>query len=174
MIKLIATLLKVLNSDAAPGQISLAFCFSMIAGFTPILSLHNLFVLFLVLILRVNLSAFILGFAFFSTLAFALDPLFHQIGLSVLTTEALNGLWTSLYNHPLWQIERFNNSIVMGSLLSSLILFFPVLMISNRLILKYREHFLARVMKSKIMIGFKASKLYSTYQTVSGWTGGVR
>ena len=67
MLRAIAKLLKALNSESNPVQISLAFCFALIAGFTPLLSLHNLLVLFLVLILRVNLSAFILGLGVFST-----------------------------------------------------------------------------------------------------------
>ena len=49
MIEAIANLLKVLNSETEPGQISLALCLAMIAGFTPVLCPHNLLVLLLVL-----------------------------------------------------------------------------------------------------------------------------
>ncbi|MFM8550831.1 MAG: DUF2062 domain-containing protein [Nitrospiraceae bacterium] len=55
---MLARLLAVLNSETHPGQISLGFCFAMLAGFTPFLSLHNLLVLLCVLVLRVNLSPF--------------------------------------------------------------------------------------------------------------------
>ncbi len=79
MIKLLAKLLRVLNSETDPGQISLGLCFAMIAGLTPLLSLHNLVVLLLVCILRVNLSAFLLGLAVFTGIAYLLDPLFHHI-----------------------------------------------------------------------------------------------
>lgn len=172
MLKAIAKLLKVLNSDAAPGQISAAFGFSMIAGFTPFWSLHNLIVLLLVLVLRVNLSAFLLGMALFSGLAFGLDPLFHQLGLRVLTADSLNGIWSAMYNQTLWRIERFNNTILMGSLLTSLVLFIPLVLLSNILIRKYRGHVLAWVQRSRILLAFKASKLYGYYKTVSGWGGG--
>ena len=91
MIDAVARLLKVLNSETDPGQISLALCLSMIAGFTPVLAPHNLFVLLLVLVLRVNLSAFGLGWVFFSAVAYVLDPLFHRIGLAILTEPALTG-----------------------------------------------------------------------------------
>ena len=83
MIETLAKLLKVLNSETSPGQISLGFCLAMIAGFTPVLSPHNLIVLLLVLVLRVNLSAFIVGWVLFSALAYALDPLFHLIGQAI-------------------------------------------------------------------------------------------
>jgi len=172
MLKAIAKLIKVLNSDAAPGQISAAFAFSMIGGFTPFWSLHNLIVLLLVLVLRVNLSAFLLGLAVFSGLAFGLDPLFHQLGLRVLTADSLNGLWTAMYNQTLWRLERFNNTILMGSLLTSLVLFVPLILLSNALIGRYREFVLAWARKSRIMLAFKASKIYGYYNTVSGWGRG--
>ncbi len=41
MIRAIITLLRVLNSEAAPAQISLALAFAMIVGLTPLWSLHN-------------------------------------------------------------------------------------------------------------------------------------
>ena len=169
MLKAIAKLLKALNSETDPGQISLALCFSMIAGLTPFLSLHNLLILCLVLMLRVNLSTFILGLLFFSGIAYLLDPLFHWIGLAVLTAPPLEGLWTALYNCTLCRFERFNNSIVMGSLLVSLLLFVPLYLISRAAILQYREHLLAWVRRTRVMQVLKASKLYHAYQAVSGW-----
>ena len=171
MIKMIAKLLKVINSETEPGQISLAFCFAMIAGLTPLYSLHNLLVLLIVLIIRVNLSAVILGLTFFTGIAYLLDPFFHWLGLGILNATALNGLWTSLYNITVFRLAKFNNSIVMGSLFFSLIAFVPFYVISNLLILRYREHILTWVQKTRIMQFLKSSRLYSAYQTVSGWGG---
>lgn len=151
MIRAAVKLIRIIGSETEPGQISLGFAFALVAGFTPLVSLHNLFVLFLILVLRVNLSAFLLGLAFFSGIAYLLDPLFHRIGLAALTAGSLEGLWTALYNSTLWRLERFNNSIVMGSLIASVILFAPLYLVSNRLILKYREHFLAWVQKTKLV-----------------------
>jgi len=169
MIKLLAKLLRVLNSETEPGQISLGLCFAMIAGLTPLLSVHNLFVLLLVFILRVNFAAFFLGLALFTGIAYVLDPLFHQLGLAVLTASSLEIFWTSLYQLVWWRLEHFNNSIVMGSLVFSVGVFVPVLLLSNMLIRRYRQHVLAWVQKTKIMQMFKASKLYQTYATLSAW-----
>lgn len=173
MLKMLAQLLAVLNSETHPGQISLGFCFAMVAGLTPFLSLHNLLVLLLVLVIRVNLSAFLLGLPVFSGLAFGLDPLFHRIGLAVLTNESLAGLWTSLYNSTLWRLEHFNNSIVMGSLLFSLVSFVPFYLLSNVAIRRYRAHVLAWVEKTRVMQFLKASRFYSLYQSFSGMGGGL-
>ncbi len=169
MIELLAKLLRVLNSETEPGQISLGLCFAMIIGLTPLLSLHNLLVLLLVFIFRVNLAAFLMGLALFTGIAYLLDPLFHQLGLVVLTASSLEGLWTSLYQSVGWRLEHFNNSIVMGSLVFSIGLFIPTLLLLNLLIRRYRQHVLAWVQKTKIMRMFKASKLYETYQTLSAW-----
>jgi uncharacterized protein (TIGR03546 family) len=169
VLRTVASLLKVLNSETEPGQISLAFCLAMVAGFTPFWSLHNLLVLLLVLVIRVNLSAFLLGLAFFAGLAFALDPLFHRIGLTVLTAGPLEGLWTALYNSTIWRLERFNNTIVMGSLVLSILLFLPLYLVSNWAIRRYRTHVMQWVMRTRIMQAFTASRFYGIYQSVSGW-----
>lgn len=171
--RMLARLLAVLNSETHPGQISLGFCFAMVAGFTPLMSLHNLLVLLLVLVIRVNLSAFLLGLPVWSGLAFGLDPLFHRAGLAVLTNESLAGLWTSLYNSTLWRLEHFNNSIVMGSLLVSLLAFAPLYVLSNLAIRRYRAHVLAWVEKTRVMQLLKASRFYSLYQSFSGMGGGL-
>lgn len=172
MIKLLAKLLRVLNSETDPGQISLGLCFAMVVGLTPLVSLHNLFVLLLVFILRVNLSAFVLGLALFTGIAYLLDPLFHRLGLAVLTASSLADLWTSLYQSVWWRLEHFNNSIVMGSLVFSVAMFVPVLLLLNFLIRRYRQHVMAWVQKSRIMQMFKARKLYQTYETLSSWRPG--
>jgi len=171
MIKMIAKFLKVLNSETEPGQISLAFCLAMILGLTPLMSLHNLLVILLVLLVRVNLSACILGWVFFSGIAYILDPLFNLIGLAVLTSQGLEGLWTSLYNITLFRLAKFNNSIVMGSLLFSLICFIPLYFLFNQIIRKYRVNVLEWVQKTRLMKAFKANKIYKAYQAVSGWGG---
>jgi uncharacterized protein (TIGR03546 family) len=138
MLRAILKLLHVLNSEAEPGQISLALAFALITGLTPLWSLHNLAVLLLALVLRVNLSAFLLGTVFFSGLAYLLDPFFHRLGLAILTAPSLEGVLTVLYNSTLWRIERFNNSIVMGSLLVSLALFVSTVLALNWAIRQYR------------------------------------
>jgi len=168
MLTSLVKLLKVLNSESEPGQISLAFSFSMIAGFLPFFSLPTALVFLIVFLLRVNLSAFFLGTAFFSALAFLLDPLFHRIGLPLLTMGGLEGLWTAMYNTIFWRIQKFNNSVVMGSFVASLVLFVPLVFLSNYLIRTYRDHVLAWVRKLRIMQIIKSSSLFETYQKISG------
>ena len=172
MLRLLAKTLKVLNSETDPGQISLALVLAMIMGFTPFFSPHNLVVLFLVLLLRANLSSFILGILLFGSAAYILDPVFHRTGLLLLTADPLAGFWTSIYNTLPGRLDRINNTIVAGSLVISLLLAVPAFFFFNLLIRKYRERVMKWVEKSRIAQALKANRFYRIYQSVSSWGGG--
>jgi len=159
MLSQIIKLLRVLSSETSPLQISAGFSLAMITGLTPLISLHNLFVIFILLIFKVNIAAFLLGLLFFSGMSFFLDSTFHQLGLAVLNSQYLNELWTHLYNISIWRISGFNNTITMGSLLISLAAFMPVLILSNYLIKRYRSHLLIYLNNSWLFRLIKSSKI---------------
>lgn len=167
MIAMLANLLKALNSDSAPGQIALAFALALIIGLTPLFSLHNLVIVFIACIVRINFGAFLLAMAFFSGLAYLLDPAAIALGESLLTNSAYQELWTGLYQNELLRASGFNNTLVMGSLVIALIAFIPVLFISRWLISAYRERLMAWVDKLKIVKILKASKFYKVYQALA-------
>ena len=168
MLQQLAKLLKALNSDSNPAQISLAFILGMILGFTPLWSLHNLLVLLLVCILRINLAGFLLAFGLFSGLAYLLDPLFIQCGQALLLNPDLKGFWTNLYQSDLWRLLRFNHTLTLGSLVVSLLLAIPLFFLFRFLIINYREHVMVWIEKSRLAKWLKASKFYSLYESVSG------
>lgn len=166
MIRTAAKVLVVLNSEhERPSQISLAVCLAMIAGLTPFFSIHNLLVFLLVLVLRVNLSSFLLAFSLFSLIAYALDPLFHSIGLSILTADGLRGLWTALYNNTFFRLTNFYNSIVMGSLVFSLVLFVPLFFALNYAIRKYRQRILIWIKGTPLAKAISGSRFYEYYMS---------
>lgn len=127
-----------LNHAGKPWQISLAVALALIVGLTPFVSLHNILIILFVLVLNVHIGIFILASGFFSGIAYIFDPKFHQIGLSILTNDSLNSLFTTFYNNPAIYLSQFNNTIMMGSLVVCLILFLPVLILVNVFIVKYR------------------------------------
>jgi len=171
MIQSVFKVLKVLNSETHPAQISLGLCFSVIVAFTPKFSLHNVVILFLILFFRINLSAFLLGGLLFTGLGALLDPLFHRIGLALLTAPGLEGLWTSFYNATMWRVQNFNNTVVLGSLVSGLVLFAPLYILFNKAVLYYRKHVYAHVQKLKIVQVIKGNDLYRRYQSLKDWGG---
>ncbi len=166
MLGMLANLFKVLNSDAAPGQIALGFAFALFIGLTPFLSMHNIVILLLVLSLRINLTAFFLAGALYSLVAYFIDPLSVSLGQSLLSNPDLQGFWTQLYQSEFWQATKFNHTLLLGSLTISVIAFFPVLFVSRSLIKVYRERFMAWFEKLRISKLIKASKFYKLYSKV--------
>jgi len=167
MFTMLAKLLKALNSDSAPGQIALAFALSVITGLTPLFSLHNAVILLLACILRINFGAFVLGTAFFSGLAYLVDPAAIALGESMLPNPELQTSFTSMYQSDFWRATRYNYTLVLGSLTVALIAFIPVLIISRVLIVGYRHKLMAWVEKLKITKLVKASKFYKVYQSIA-------
>ena len=167
MIAMLAKLLKALNSDSSPSQIGLAFALALITGLTPLFSLHNLVIIFIACIVRINFGAFLLATAFFSGLAYLLDPAAIALGESLLTNSEYQALWTELYQSEFLRATGFNNTLIMGSFVISIIAFIPVLMISTWLITVYRGRLMMWVDKLKITKMLKASKFYKAYQALA-------
>lgn len=170
MLTLLAKLLKALNSEASPSQISLAFVLGMILGYTPLWSAHNIIIVLLALVLRINLTGFILAWGVFSGFAYLLDPVFIALGESLLTNPDLKAIWSSLYVSEVWRVTRFNNTLVLGSLVVSLALALPMFFVFNFLIRQYRDRIFAWVQKSRVMQMLKANKFYRIYNSLR-WEG---
>ncbi len=131
---------RLLNSDQDPFHLSLGLTLAMVAGLTPLMSLHNLVVLLLVMVLRANISAFMFGLGSFTLLAYMLDPLFHSVGLYLLQLPSLSEMWTGMYNSSFWRLTRFNNTIVLGSLAVSVVALVPTFFLMRVLVELYRKH----------------------------------
>lgn len=172
MVTYIIRFIRVLHSDRDPRQIALGFALGMVLGLTPIFSLHNLIVLLVILFFRVNIGAAIVSWLVFSGVAYAVDPLSHRFGLFLLTgVSALQGPWTTLYNAPIVPYTRFNNTIVMGSLILSLFALYPIYLGGRTMLVKYRETVIQRLSRWKIVQVVKASSLYRWYMRYSELRG---
>jgi uncharacterized protein (TIGR03546 family) len=167
MLGMLAKLLKALNSESAPWQVAAAFSLALVVGLPPLLSLHNIIVLLLAFIIRINLSAFFLGIAFYSALGFLINPLSIAFGEHLLGCENLQEFWTALYQSDFWRATKFNHTLTLGGLTLSLILFIPLFFINSFLITAYREKFMIWVEKLKVVKLLKASKFYKIYTTLA-------
>lgn len=171
LLKQIFGLIKLLNSETGHNQIAAGVACGFILGMSPILSLQSLIVFVVIFFFRVQAGAAFISAFFFAFIAWILDPLFHQFGSFVLTTPALQGLWTSLYNMPLVPLTRFNNSVVMGSGAVA-ILAFPFIFWGTRvLVIKYRETVVARIRSTKIWKALQATTLYRWYYSYENLYG---
>jgi len=164
MIGRILKILKALNSNEAPWQISLGLLFGALLGLTPLLSLHNLAVLFLALLINLNISMMLVSLAVFSLIAYALDPLFHQIGLTLLTSPELKDFWTPFFSCPVFLLANLNNTLVLGSLVSTLAVSVPLFFVVNVLVVKYRSAYNAVIGRFPLL---KFLKVLETYEKLS-------
>ena len=81
----------------------------------------------------------------------------------------MQGIYTTLYNIQLIALSRFNNTVVMGSLVTSLILLIPVFVMVKSGVLKYRETVMARFEKMKVVKAIKGTKVYGWYAKYAEW-----
>jgi uncharacterized protein (TIGR03546 family) len=164
LVKLIQSLVKALHSEGTPGQVAVGIALGSILGLTPLLSLHNAVLFGLIVVLNVSFPAAMLGWAVFIPVGFLLDPVFDWIGHTLLFTPSLTPLWTSLYNMPVVPLTDFNNTVTLGSLVFSLVLFLPLFFAGRWGIGRYRATIGERVKQSKWYRAVTASKVYNLYR----------
>ena len=149
-LKLLKQIIVIFQTDISPNQVAWGFALGAILGLVP--NMFMKLVLFIVIMMfRVNISAAFLAWAVYEILSFALDPLFDVIGYQVLTIGSLNAFYTWLYNLPVVPFTKFNNTVVMGSLVVGIILIIPNMIIAKKLLVYYRTHLRDKVSKWKIV-----------------------
>lgn len=173
-LKLVRNFIKILREGQTPAQIAGGFAAGSLVGLSPFLTLQGILIWLIIFIIDINLSAAILSFTLFSIVAFIFDPFFHWLGYQLLTQIGfLKDFWTTLYNAPVAPLTRFNNTVVMGSLVSGFILFFPVYIGMKKFVVEYREHIGSKVEKLKIYQTLKKSSLIRLYTRIRD-LGGLR
>lgn len=165
LVKLVQSIVKALHSEGTPGQVALGLAMGSIIGLTPLMNLHNAVLFGLIIILNVSFPGAMLGIALFTPLAFLFDPLFDALGrLLLVGTPALIPVWTELYNTPVVPLTNFNNTVVLGSLVTALVLFLPLFFAARWGIARYRATVGERIRRSALYRAVTASKLYNAYR----------
>ena len=166
-LKLVSNFIKILREGQTPAQVAGGFALGSILGLSPMMTLQGAVIWLIILVLDVNLSAATLAMLVFSLFAFIFDPVFHQLGYLILSNvEGLKGVWTALYNAPVAPLTRFNNTVVMGSFISALILFAPVYFGMKKFVIAYRSTVGKRIEKMKIYQVISKSWIVQTYQRI--------
>ena len=171
-IQILANFFKILREGQTPRQVAGGFALGSIVGLSPALTLQGLIIWLVIFVLDVNLTAALLSFTLFSLFAYIFDPLFHSFGYYLLVNvEALKGFWATLYNAPIAPLSRFNNTVVMGSLVVALVLALPVYFGFKKFVIAYRSHIGARIEKWKIYQVVSKNSLVVWYQRISKMGG---
>jgi len=150
LLKILKQIVVIFQTDISPNQVAWGFALGAILGLVP--NMFMKLVLFIIIMMfRVNVSAAFVAWAIYEILSFALDPLFDVIGYQILNISFLNAFYTWLYNLPVIPFTKFNNTVVMGSLIAGIILIIPNMIIAKKLLVYYRTHLREKVSKWKIV-----------------------
>lgn len=158
MLRTVIKTLQLLNSETGPWQLAFGASFGMVLGLTPLISLHNLPVLLLICLLRVNISFVLLFMGLAAGFAYLLDPWFHQLGYQLLNAPSLSSLWTEWYNDAVLRWSRFNNTVLLGSVVASALAFLPLAVLVRVGVGQYRQRWQKKLEQTRLMQLLKASR----------------
>lgn len=163
LLKQLFQLVKLLNSETGTNQIAAGFAVGFILGMTPAFSLQTILVFVVLIFFRIQMGAAFLTAFFFKFVAYILDPIFDRVGGAILEMPSLRGIFTTLYNLPIVPYTRFNNSIVMGSGVVTILLAPLVFFFAKKMIIKYRRSVVDRFKQTKAWKAMQATQLYKWY-----------
>lgn len=171
--KFLGNLLAVLNGEESPRGIAAGFAYGAWIGLLPLTGILPMIMGLFGFLININLAMVAVGTLLFKLIAYLLDPVANNVGyLLLVKIPALKPFWTTLYNAPLIPYTRFNNTIVMGSLVIGFLLLVPNYLLGEKLLVGYRTRWRPHIQKLKIVQIFKASSIFRWYETYKGIRGG--
>lgn len=129
---------RAFSSQKTPRQLALGVACGLVLGLVPKGNLLFAVIASVLLVLRTNLAVTALTALVVGILAPLCDPIMHHLGQAVLTYPMLVPVWRWLYRQPLAAWTSMNNTVVMGSFLMSMMLFFPVYRLSLLIVVRAR------------------------------------
>ncbi|MDR0496470.1 MAG: TIGR03546 family protein [Treponema sp.] len=161
MIKPIAKLIVALNGNLKKEQIAAGFSWGLLLGLIPIGNVFWIALFIVSFFFKHHHASKVLVLALLKILSGAVAPLMDTAGWEVLHIEALQGLFTTLYNMPFVPFTRFNNTLVAGGLACGILLWLPVFFLMILLVPLYRKTIVPRLRSSKILGAIKKLPIIS-------------
>ncbi len=170
MISFIAKILVALNGNSRPGELASGIAWGICLALIPAGNLLWPLLFITAFIIKHNLAAMFLSLLLFAGPAAALDPLLHKTGLFLLQMPLLQNFFTVLYNTPVLPWLKFNNTLIMGAFIWSLVLWLPLFICFHILIKLYKQKIAAKLAESKLIKTLKkvpwVSRILSAYQNI--------
>jgi len=167
-INFIRHLFQAFRDHENSGQVAHGVCIGYLIGLMPFMTLQG-HVLFLVLFFaRINIAGGTVAMVVAGMFAYLLDPVFHKLGYLLLVDIApLQGIWESIYNMPIAPLSKFNNTVVLGSMVFGIVTYYPVYWAVNKFISTYSKKAQERIKKMKIAKMITGSRVYRWYEKIS-------
>lgn len=143
-------------TESTPRQMAFGLALGVFVGLVPKGNLLAIVLGTLLAATRVNLAIATFAIVLCSFCAAMFDSLFDRVGVFVLSQPSLQGMFTEMINTPFMPWTDFNNSIVMGSFVTGLMLIFPIYRLSRPLFEKYSDKLSKRIRQwryAKLLLG---------------------
>ncbi len=155
MIKILAKLLKALNSNVNSAELAHAFSCGFILGFMPKNNFLWYLVFIFVLFIKINKPLYLLSVLFSSFLAPLFDGCFDSVGYAFLTLPQFSDFFAALIEIPFVGFTKFNNTVVIGSLLCGLVIYVPLYFLAKILVHLWRKYFAERLRNLRVVKAFQ-------------------
>lgn len=167
MIKFITQILKTLNSNSKLSEIAHAICCGMILGFMPKSNVLWFLLFFLFCFIRINKACYLLFTILFSLVTPYVDPLFNKIGYWLLSIDSFIPTYQKMLEIPFLPLTKFNNTIVIGSLFSGIVLYLPVFILTGLFVYLWRKVIRQSFINSKLVKAIYKIPLISKISAIS-------
>lgn len=167
MLSFFVKLFKSLNINSHPGEIAHGIAVAAILGFLPKNNIFWYALAIFFFFIRINKGALMLFTALFSLIAPNFDHIFDSIGYFILTIPQLQEFYTALVNIPFVSFTKFYNTIVMGSFISSLIIYIPLYFLARLIVHLWRNWLAPIIRKSKLYMFFKNLPIVQKIEDIS-------
>jgi uncharacterized protein (TIGR03546 family) len=119
------TAMSLLMGGGSTRAVAFGFAMGMMIGLMPKDNLTAVAISTLVLATQANLASAAVAGGLFTWAAMWTDPLAHRLGSAILAQPSCQTLLARLYEWPVVPWTAINNTVVAGSLVLSLVLFYP-------------------------------------------------
>lgn len=135
------------------NEVALGVCLGMFFGFVPLNKVMALFLLLLFMVIRLNRLATLITLPFFKLLYILfVSNITGRIGEYLLIfAKYLTNFWSWFTSLPIIALLDFNNTLVCGGIVFSLILSPLVYFVSRKLYTIYVEKYVRRFRQSRFM-----------------------
>jgi uncharacterized protein (TIGR03546 family) len=151
MIQIIAKLIVALNGNVQKSQIAAGFAWGLLLGLVPAGNFFWLILFVVSFFFKHNHASKLLVMALIKIFMPFISSLTDMLGWEILHIEALESLFTTLYNMPFVPFTRFNNTLVAGGLVGGIILWLPVFFLVLALVPLYRNTIALKIRNAKII-----------------------
>jgi uncharacterized protein (TIGR03546 family) len=151
VIKGIVKLIRALNGNVKRSQIAAGIAWGVLLALIPAGNIFWIALFLISFFFRHHHGSKILFMAIIKLFAPLTRPAVDALGWEVLHIQALQPLFTTMYNMPFVPFTKFNNTLVAGGLAGGAALWLPVFFIFMALIPLYRKTVAPKIRDSKIV-----------------------